>query len=132
MPVGRRCCERGCRNCRQRRSTTRVSTMPSAAARRMLRAKAGCARLIAMLLIGMFDSPFVRRVAVSLRLLGLPFEHAAWSIGRDFERIRAYNPLGRVPTLVLDDGEALLDSSVILDYLDERVGYERALLPRAG
>ena len=54
-----------------------------------------------MILIGMFDSPFVRRVAISLRLLGHDFEHRDWSIGRDFERIREYNPLGRVPTLVL-------------------------------
>ncbi|MFO1401875.1 MAG: glutathione S-transferase family protein [Steroidobacteraceae bacterium] len=85
-----------------------------------------------MLLIGMFDSPFVRRVAISLRLLGIPYEHANWSVGRDFERIRAYNPLGRVPTLVLDDGEALLESAAILDHLDERAGPGRALLPPSG
>jgi len=85
-----------------------------------------------MLLIGMFDSPFVRRVAVSMKLLDITFDHANWSVGRDFERIREYNPLGRVPTLVLDDGEALMESSAILDYLDESVGPERALLPRDG
>jgi glutathione S-transferase len=85
-----------------------------------------------MLLIGMFDSPFVRRVAVTMKLLGLPFEHANWSVGKDFDRIREYNPLGRVPTLVLDDGERLFESAAILDYLDERVGPERALLPAAG
>jgi len=85
-----------------------------------------------MLLIGMFDSPFVRRVAVSLKLLEIPFEHANWSVGRDFDRIREYNPLGRVPTLVTDDGLRLMESSAILDWLDERVGAERALLPRSG
>jgi glutathione S-transferase len=85
-----------------------------------------------MLLIGMFDSPFVRRVAVSMTRLGIPFEHADWSVGRDFERIRHYNPLGKVPTLVLDDGEALLESAAILDYLDDRVGPGRALLPPHG
>jgi glutathione S-transferase len=85
-----------------------------------------------MLLIGMFDSPFVRRVAVSMKLLDVPFEHANWSVGRDFERIRNYNPLGRVPTLVTDDGERLMESAAILDYLDERAGPERALLPRSG
>ena len=85
-----------------------------------------------MLLIGMFDSPFVRRVAISMKLLGLPFEHANWSVGKDFDRIREYNPLGRVPTLVLDDGEALMESSAILDYLDELVGPDRALLPHTG
>jgi glutathione S-transferase len=85
-----------------------------------------------MILIGMFDSPFVRRVAVSMNLLGLGFEHRDWSVGRDFDSIRQYNPLGRVPTLVLDDGEALFDSAAILDYLDDWVGAERALLPCTG
>lgn len=85
-----------------------------------------------MILIGMFDSPFVRRVAVSLRLLGFEFEHRNWSVGRDFEQIRHYNPLGRVPTLVLDDGDVLIESSAILDDLDQRVGPERALLPARG
>jgi glutathione S-transferase len=82
-----------------------------------------------MILIGMFDSPFVRRVAVSLRLLGVPFEHRNWSVDRDFELIRQFNPLGRVPTLVLPDGESLIDSNAILDFLDGTVGPERALLP---
>jgi glutathione S-transferase len=85
-----------------------------------------------MILIGMFDSPFVRRVAVSMKLLGVEFEHRNWSVGKDFERIRQYNPLGRVPTLVLPDGEALIESNAILDFLDDRAGPERALLPRSG
>lgn len=85
-----------------------------------------------MILIGMFDSPYVRRVAVSMRLLGIEFEHANWSVGRDLEHIREHNPLGRVPTLVLDDGDSLIDSAAILDYLDELVGNDRALLPVSG
>lgn len=85
-----------------------------------------------MILIGMFDSPFVRRVAVSLRLLEVAFEHRNWSVGRDFELIRQFNPLGRVPTLVQPDGETLIDSSAILDFLDDAAGPERALLPRSG
>ena len=85
-----------------------------------------------MILIGMFDSPFVRRVAVSMNLLDLPFEHRNWSVGKDFELIRQFNPLGRVPTLVREDGEALIDSSAILDFLDESVGPELALLPPSG
>lgn len=85
-----------------------------------------------MLLIGMFDSPFVRRVAITMKLLEVPYEHANWSIGRDFDRIRDYNPLGRVPTLVTDEGESLMESSAILDYLDERAGPGRALLPPSG
>ena len=83
-------------------------------------------------LIGMFDSPFVRRVAVSLDALGLPFEHRNWSVGKDFDRIREFNPLGRVPTLVLDSGEVLIESSMILDHLDHEAGNERALLPPQG
>lgn len=85
-----------------------------------------------MILIGMFDSPYVRRVAVSLRRLGFEFEHANWSVGRDFDMIREYNPVGRVPTLVLDDGESLVESAAILDYLDDQVGSARALLPAGG
>ena len=85
-----------------------------------------------MILIGMFDSPFVRRVALSLELLGLPFEHRNWSVGKDFELVRQFNPLGRVPALVRSDGEALIDSAAILEFIDEAVGPERALLPPSG
>ncbi|MGH8482010.1 MAG: glutathione S-transferase family protein [Nevskiaceae bacterium] len=85
-----------------------------------------------MILIGMFDSPFVRRVAVSMKLLDIPFEHRNWSIGKDQMQIRKVNPLGRVPVLVLDDGDVLTDSGAILDYLDDRVGRELALLPVTG
>src|ERR1700680_3170964 len=80
----------------------------------------------------MFDSPFVRRGAVSNKLLDIGYEHANWSVGKDFDRIRQYNPLGRVPTLVLDDGDVLSESAAILDYLDDRVGPTRALLPATG
>jgi glutathione S-transferase len=85
-----------------------------------------------MLLIGQFDSPFVRRVGVALELYGIAYEHRPWSVWRDADKIAAHNPLLRVPTLVLDDGESLLDSAAILDALDEQVGPERALLPRSG
>jgi glutathione S-transferase len=85
-----------------------------------------------MILIGMYDSPFVRRVAVSMNLLWMPFEHRNWSIGKDFELIRQFNPLGRVPTLVRPDGEALIESAAILDFLDEAAGPGRALVPAAG
>jgi glutathione S-transferase len=80
----------------------------------------------------MFDSPFVRRVAVSMNLLAVSFEHRNWSVGKDFELIRQFNPLGRVPTLVQPDGEVLIESAAILDFLDERVGPERALIPPSG
>nr|WP_194241149.1 glutathione S-transferase family protein [Solimonas terrae] len=80
----------------------------------------------------MYDSPFVRRVAISMQLLGMDYEHRNWSVGADQAQIRRYNPVGRVPTLVLDDGESLIESAAILDYLDERAGPERALLPAHG
>jgi glutathione S-transferase len=85
-----------------------------------------------MQLIGMYDSPFVRRVAITLHHFGLPFQHSDWSVGRDFELIRQINPLVRVPTLVLDDGSVLCESASILDYLDEWAGAARALLPGSG
>lgn len=85
-----------------------------------------------MILIGQYDSPFVRRVAIALRLYGLPFEHRPWSTFGDAEKVAAFNPLRRVPTLVLDDGEVLIESAAILDHLDEVVGPDRAMLPPSG
>ena len=85
-----------------------------------------------MFLIGQYDSPFVRRTAIALKLYGLPFEHRPWSTFGDADRIAPYNPLLRVPVLVLDGGEALIDSAAILDHLDETVGPERAMLARSG
>lgn len=85
-----------------------------------------------MILVGQYDSPFVRRVAVSLRLFGIEYERDTRSVFADFDAIRSINPLGLIPSLVLDDGETLIDSTAILDWLDERAGPGRALIPRAG
>ena len=85
-----------------------------------------------MMLIGQYDSPFVRRVGIALRLQGFAFEHAPWSTFGDAGKIAAYNPLIRVPTLVFDDGVALMDSAAILDVLDEMAGPGRALIAPAG
>src|SRR6266850_1847086 len=85
-----------------------------------------------MILIGQYDSPFVRRVAIAMRRYGMTYEHRPWSVFADAEKIAAHNPLRRVPTLILDDGEVLVDSWAILDAIDERVGPERALLPASG
>lgn len=85
-----------------------------------------------MFLIGQYDSPFVRRVAIALRFYGLAVEHKPWSTFGDADKIAPYNPLRRVPTLVLDDGEALIESTIILDYHDELVGPDKAMLPRSG
>ncbi|PQO91177.1 glutathione S-transferase [Massilia phosphatilytica] len=82
-----------------------------------------------MQLIGMLDSPFVRRVAISFDLLDIPFEHKALSVFRNFDAFAAINPTVKAPTLVLDDGSFLIDSTLILEYGDALVG--RSLLPAA-
>ena len=84
-----------------------------------------------MILIGQYDSPFVRRVAIALTLYGLPFEHRPWSVFSDADKVRALNPLCRVPVLVLDGGEALVDSHAMLDYLDSLAPAERRMFPAA-
>jgi glutathione S-transferase len=70
-----------------------------------------------MQLIGMLDSPYVRRVAISLRLLGIAFEHRPVSVFRHFDTFAAINPLVKAPTLVANDGTVLMDSTLILDHL---------------
>ena len=82
-----------------------------------------------MQLVGMMDSPYVRRVAISMKLMGLPFEHQSISVFRQIEQFRQINPLVKVPTLVCDDGAILMDSTLILDYLDTLVTAERSLMP---
>jgi glutathione S-transferase len=85
-----------------------------------------------MILIGQYDSPFARRVAIAMRLYGIAYEHRPWSTFGDADKLAVFNPLRRVPTLVLDDGEALIESTAILDYLDELVGPEKALIAERG
>jgi len=85
-----------------------------------------------MILIGQYDSPFVRRVAIALKLYGFHFEHRPWSTFGDADKIAPFNPLRRVPTLVLDDGEALIESTIILDYLDELAGPQKAMIASSG
>ena len=90
-----------------------------------------------MILIGHYDSPFVRRVAIALRLYGIAYQHRAWSVFAQSQEIAAYNPLKRVPTLILapeagDGGEVLIESAAILDWLDEIVGADRALIADSG
>ena len=83
-----------------------------------------------MILIGQYDSPFVRRVGIALVTYGIAFEHRPWSTFGDADRLRPYNPLTRVPTLVLDDGESLVESHAILDHLDGLVPPATAMFPR--
>jgi glutathione S-transferase len=85
-----------------------------------------------MQLIGMLDSPYVRRVAISLQLLELPFEHRSISVFRGFAQIQAINPAVKVPTLVCDDGGVLMDSTLILDHAESLAAQKggRSLMPR--
>jgi glutathione S-transferase len=86
-----------------------------------------------MRLIGRYASPFVRRVAVTMRIYGMPYEHeSVIPFGEAKASLEAVNPITRVPTLVLDTGETLVDSAAILDHLDELAGPERALTPPSG
>jgi glutathione S-transferase len=86
-----------------------------------------------LLLIGYNRSPFVRRVAATLNLYGIPYEQLALRARDQGAEIARYNPLARVPALVLDKGgETQVDSAAILDHLDELVGPERALTPPRG
>jgi len=85
-----------------------------------------------MMLIGQYDSPFVRRVGIALTTYGLAFEHQPWSTFGDADAIAKFNPLRRVPTLVLDDGTVLVESLAILEFLDEMVGPAAATLARTG
>ncbi len=84
-----------------------------------------------MILIGQYDSPFVRRVGIAMTLYGLDFEHRPWATFGDGDLIAPYNPLRRVPTLVLDDGRVIIESAYILDYIDELKG-EGALIAKSG
>ena len=81
-----------------------------------------------MKLIGMLDSPYVRRVAVSLQLLGLRFEHESLSVFRTFARFQQINAVVKAPSFVCDDGEVLMDSTLILEYA-EALARPRSLMP---
>jgi glutathione S-transferase len=87
-----------------------------------------------MKLIGRNLSPYTRRVAIALNLLGVAHERAFLSPWNEAQAndIRAANPLARVPILVLDDGETLIESGAMLDHIMERVGPGKALIPAAG
>ena len=83
-----------------------------------------------MLLIGVNRSPYTRRVAISLTAYGVVYEQKAISGFGDREEVRAANPLGRIPALVLDTGETLVDSGAIVDHLDDAYGRDQPLTPR--
>jgi glutathione S-transferase len=80
-----------------------------------------------MQIIGMLDSPFVRRVAITMRVLDVGYEHNPLSIFRGYGEFRQLNPLVKVPTLICDDGEMLVDSTLIIDYIESLAG--QSLMP---
>ena len=80
-----------------------------------------------MQLVGMLDSPYVRRAAISLCLLGVPFVHRPVSVFSTFEQFRDINPVVKAPTLVCDDGTVLMDSTLIIDHAQALSG--RSLMP---
>lgn len=84
-----------------------------------------------MILVGQYDSPVTRRVAVAMHHYGMPFTRDTRSIFGEAQAVAKISPLTRIPALVLDDGEVLIDSAAILDYLDEEAG-EAALIPSSG
>jgi glutathione S-transferase len=85
-----------------------------------------------MILVGQLDSPFVRRVAATLSYYELPFDRHVLSVFGDRDEVMRLNPLGKVPALIIDDGETLVDSAVIIDHLDEVADPARRLTPTAG
>lgn len=88
---------------------------------------------MALVLYGRHASPFVRRVAVTLRLYNIEYRHMPlMPFGADKAELAKFNPIARVPALRLDDGEMLIDSVAILDYLDSLAGPDRSLTPAAG
>jgi len=82
-----------------------------------------------VVLVGRYLSPFVRRVAVTLRHFQVPYRRHVLSTLTDMAEIERYSSIGRVPVLVLPSGESLIDSAAILDHLDQHAGPERALMP---
>ena len=77
----------------------------------------------------MLDSPYVRRVAISLQLLRVPFDHASISVFRTFDQFQQINPVVKAPTLVCDDGTVLMDSTLIIEYAEALAGGRRSLMP---
>src|SRR5260370_25283024 len=85
-----------------------------------------------MKLVGPWLSGFTRRTGITMKLLGIPFEHLHLNAYAQKEEVRRYSPMGKVPALVLDNGEVLIDSPGIIDVLHEMIGPEKALIPPSG
>lgn len=84
-----------------------------------------------MRLIGTLDSPYARRVAVSLAMMDLPVALEPLSVFRDLDAFAAINPVVKAPTLVLDDGIQRIDPTLILEFAERLTTAERHLTPAA-
>lgn len=84
-----------------------------------------------MKLVGMLDSPYVRRVAISLQLLRIDFEHESLSVFSTFEKFRLINPVVKAPSLICDDGQVMMDSTLMIEYAEALAGAGRSLMPAA-
>lgn len=82
-----------------------------------------------MKLIGMFDSPFVRRTLISAHLMNLSLDHEQISVFRDADKFRALNPIVKAPTLVFDDGTVMVESQIIVNYLETLAAPSKRLTP---
>jgi len=85
-----------------------------------------------MLLLGRDLSPFVRRTATTLNILGISYERKIVAAAEDGELIRRFNPLGRIPALVLDNDEVVIDSAAIIDFALELAENSEQILPARG
>lgn len=85
-----------------------------------------------MKLIGRNLSPYTRRVAIAMTMLDVPHSREYLSVTTDPDRGLELNPVGRVPVLELSDGERLIESAAIIDYLMELVGPSKSLIPQRG
>ncbi len=86
-----------------------------------------------MILYGRNLSPYARRVAIWMRLQGRHAERREIPpMGETWEEIRAHNPVGRVPILILGDGQHLIETWAICDWLEETAPEGRRLVPAAG
>lgn len=85
-----------------------------------------------MQLFGSLTSPYVRKVRIVLAEKALACEFVVEDVWHADSQISRYNPLGKVPCLLLDDGRSLYDSRVIVAYLDTLAPAPRLIPPEHG
>lgn len=88
---------------------------------------------MSLILYGRMLSPFVRRVAIWCQLQGRAYENRPLMVnGPDFEELKKINPLGRVPVLIPEDGEIMIETAAITDWLDDTAPEGLRLVPASG